>query len=41
MRETIKVGGKVEPRGKRAKKAGLTPGELIKLDDFKEDRFKP
>jgi RHS repeat-associated protein len=35
----VQGGGAVIPRGSKASKAGLTPGEPVKIKHFEEDRF--
>ena len=39
MKETTEKGGEVIPRGKKAEKAGLTPGKPTRIEEFEEDRY--
>jgi len=39
LEDTVEKGGSVIPRGKNAEKAGLKPGELIKIDKFELDKY--
>ena len=40
MKNTVDSGGTVEPRGQKAKDAGLEPRKPVKIKEFEEDRFE-
>ena len=40
MQDTSSKGGTVVPRGAKARKAGLPPGQPVRVDEFEEDRYK-